>query len=116
MTKTNASTLGTQTLGLAHNLDLTGGQANLARVRDYIGQYVCIHSAPSAWFGMVVDASIDGGVVSVDLADGSLWTQGQVKDLIRPGRKSQGTELESRRDGIVTVQAVTALQPAGAFT
>jgi len=100
---------------MAHLVDIDGSEASLARMNDHIGQYVCVHSAPSAWFGCVVDASIDNGVVSVDLADAGLWTQGQTKDLLRPARTATA-DLESRRDGVVTVLAVTALQPSAAFT
>lgn len=102
--------------GMVHNLALPlDGSTSLARLQNYIGQYVCVHSAPSAWFGCMVDVSIDGGVVSCDLADAGLWTQGATKDLLRPGKKATA-DLEARRDGVVTVAAITALQPSAAFT
>ncbi len=99
----------------AHLTTLDGSQRSLSRVLNYIGSYACVHSAPSAWYGIVVDASIDAGVISVDLADAGLWTQGMTKDLIRPGRKAT-EDLQARRDGMVTVTAVTAIQPAAFFT
>lgn len=101
---------------MVHNLDIPlNGASSLARLQSYIGRYVCVHSAPSAWFGCLVDVSIDGGVISADLADGGLWTQGQTKDLLRPGKKATA-ELEARRDGVITVAAITALQPSASFT
>lgn len=104
------------TLGIAHTLDTDlSASASLARCRDYIGQNVCVHSAPSAWYGILVDASIDAGVLCVDLADAGLWTQGTTKDLIRPAQKVN-EDLQARRDGVITVTAVTAIQPAGYFT
>lgn len=102
-------------IAIAHTTDTPPDAArSLARVRDYIGQYCCVHSAPSAWYGIVMDASIDAGVISVDLADAGLWTQGMTKDLVLPGKKVR-EDLASRRDGVVTVTAVTAIQPSGAF-
>lgn len=107
--------LGSNTLGMSHTLAYLEPTArSLARVMDYCGQYVCAHSAPSAWYGIVVDASIDAGVICLDLADAGLWTQGMTKDLIRPGQRVT-EDLQSRRDGVVTVTALTAIQPAGAF-
>src|SRR5688572_7650139 len=99
----------------AHMSTLDASERSLQRVKNMTGSYVCCHSAPSAWYGIVVDASIDAGVISVDLADAGLWTQGMTKDLIRPGRKAT-EDLQARRDGMVTVTAVTAIQPAAYFT
>lgn len=95
--------------------NLTGSERSLQRVRQYIGTYVCVHSAPSAWYGILVDASIDAGVISCDLADAGLWTQGMTKDLVLPGRKAR-EDLQARRDGVVTVTAITALQPSAYFS
>lgn len=104
------------TVGFAHTLNLAPDwRSSLARARDYIGQNVCVHSAPSAWYGILVSASIDAGVLCCDLADAGLWTQGTTKDLIRPAQKVTD-DLQARRDGIVTVTAITAIQPAGYFT
>jgi hypothetical protein len=106
----------TSKLGLAHIVSATcNDEATLARMNDYIGQYVCVHSAPSAWYGIMVGCSVANGIPSCDLADAGLWTQGMTKDLVRPGQKSTD-DLQARRDGVITVMAITAIQPAGAFS
>lgn len=97
------------------NAPIRGSERSLQRVRQYIGSYVCVHSAPSAWYGILVDASIDAGVISCDLADAGLWTQGMTKDLVLPGRKAR-EDLQARRDGMVTITAITALQPSAYFS
>lgn len=80
-------------------------------VYPMLGRYVCVHSAPSAWYGFLMYARDNGGVVSCVLADAGLWTQGLTDNLILPGQA--GEKIKSRRLGLVTVAVVTAIQPSG---
>ncbi len=78
----------------------------------YIGQYVVVHSAPTAWLGCLVAVERRDEAVGCVLADAGLWVNGELKEVIRPGLKAS-KDTDSSHHFITYVPIMTALQPAG---
>lgn len=79
---------------------------------NYIGQYVVVHSAPTAWIGCLVNIERRDEAIGCVLADSGLWINGELKEVIRPGLKAS-KDTDSSHHHVTYVPIVTALQPAG---
>src|SRR5690348_2574847 len=77
----------------------------------YIGQYVVVHSAPTAWIGCLVSIERREEAVGCVLADAGLWVNGELKDVVRPGLKA-AKDTEASHHHIAYIPIVTAMQPA----
>lgn len=89
-----------------------GIPSTILNTEAMIGQYVVVHSAPTAWIGCLVAVEHRGEAMGVTLADAGLWINGELKEVIRPGLKA-GKDTDSSHHHLTYVQIVTALQPAG---
>lgn len=78
----------------------------------YRGQYVIIHSAPTAWIGLLVDVERREEAIGVTLADAGLWINGDIKEMVIPGFQ-QKRDMESSHHHLTHIPIVTALQPCG---
>lgn len=78
----------------------------------YIGQNIMVNSAPSAWKGILIGVEFHPAGFGVVLADGAMWTQADVAEIIRPGRKAE-KKLPAHHGFVVHIPLCTAFQPAG---
>lgn len=85
----------------------------LLDAENYIGQYVIVHSAPTAWQGILINVERRGEAIGCTLADAGLWINGELKEVIVPGGRAT-KDTESSHHHIAYVPIVTALQPGAA--
>lgn len=86
-------------------------RSTLLNIENYIGQPVVVHSAPTAWIGYLVDVERREEAVGVTLADAGLWINGELKDVVQPGKQAS-KDSESSHHHVTYIPIVTALQPA----
>lgn len=87
-------------------------ESTVLNPENYIGQYVVVHSAPTAWIGCLVEIERREEAVGCVLADAGLWINGELKEVIRPGLKAS-KDTDSSHHHVTYVPIVTAIQPAG---
>lgn len=81
-------------------------------IENYRGQYVVVHSAPTAWIGMLIDVERRGEAIGCTIADAGLWVNGELAEVIRPGQKAS-KDTASSHHFLTYVPIVTAIMPAG---
>lgn len=84
----------------------------LLNLEAYRGQYIIVHSAPTAWIGLLVEVERREEAIGVTLADAGLWINGDIKEMVVPGFQ-QKREMESSHHHLTHVPIVTAAQPCG---